>query len=66
MSMFPKVQRLGTGKYRVHCGEEHVDVIALYRKKQWYARHKGSPTRVIFQTKKEAVEWATDWLNEYA
>lgn len=66
MGVIPKVERLGPGQYRVHSGEEHVSVFTAYRLKKWFARPKGSSVRNVFQTKRDAVDWAHDWLAEHA
>lgn len=64
MSMVPTTKRRGPGQYRMHSGDEYVDI---YRCRDiWAARPKGDPNKFGFPTKREASEYAFDWLTEHA
>lgn len=71
MTWHPKSRKIKPNYYRVECGEEAVEVrnVLTESGRKWVAWPKGKPPHLHsqrFDTKEAAVEWASEWLKEYA
>lgn len=68
MVWYPKTRRIKAGHYEVCMGEEIVRVWRLAGSRSgWMAKPQGVLiTRRGFGKKAKAIEWASEWLKEYA
>jgi hypothetical protein len=67
----PQIARLALHRYVVTCGDRAVHVWHSKQLSAWVAKPQtivGSPAfdKEVFDSAREAKEWAYDWLAEYA
>jgi hypothetical protein len=65
MSWYPKTRRIAAGHYAVECGELRVHLKRCRGAHKWIAIVAGRTNRG-FDTKAEALEYAIEYLQEYA